>query len=189
MVFKGWVAPNIAKLQRIGRRHFMVPFDDDRIYKSPILYEQPPSQHSSTMSWLRWVPAPESGSQNYANARARPRKNIQYPPGIVNLVPAYAETSTPERTCCTRLPHPPQQPHRSARRPVAWTFSPPTIYYLYIQIPSRCAAASRRRPLTNDVSCSPTRKRTYGASGRFKNRRWDSVAINRREGRTPLVPY
>lgn len=92
-------------------------------------------------------------------------KNRQYPPGIVNLVPAYAETSTPKRTCCTRLLI--LQPHLSAIRPpraVAWTFSPPTIYYLYIQIPHAggavlLAVQPTNHPgylLTNDVSCTHT---------------------------------
>lgn len=58
-------------------------------------------------------------------------KNRQYPPGIVNLVPAYAETSTPKRTCCTRLlilleptpsPPPPLPGHSRHRQFITYTY-------------------------------------------------------------------
>lgn len=53
------------------------------------------------------------------------------------------------------------QPH--LRPTVAWTFSPPTIYYLYIQIPRRCGV------VTNDVSCTHTQRESSSIQISFRH--------------------
>jgi hypothetical protein len=65
-------------------------------------------------------------------------------PGIVNLVPAYAETSTPSARV-VQAPHPPCRPIFARHR---LDILAPTIYYLYIQIPRRY-----RNPI-NSVTCA-----------------------------------